>query len=59
MISSKLTMLLSGAALIFYIYIFVTNDNSSFNTLNIGLFIIFLESFINSSISLIKIKKEK
>ncbi|CEQ22596.1 Uncharacterised protein [[Clostridium] sordellii] len=59
MISNKLTMLLSGAALILYIYIFIINDRSSFNTLNIGLFIIFLASFINSLISLIKIKKEK
>lgn len=57
MISNKLRLILSGIAIILCVYIFVTNGKSSFNPLNIGLFIIFAVSFITSLVKQMKDKK--
>ncbi|MCC0654875.1 hypothetical protein IC218_21295 [Clostridioides sp. ES-S-0005-03] len=57
MISSKLKLILSGIAILISFYVFATNGKSSFNALNIGLFLIFAVSFITALVSYMKDKK--
>lgn len=57
MISNKLRLILSGIATILLLYVFITSGKKSFNTINIGLFIMFTASFITSLVSQMKNKK--
>lgn len=57
MISNKIKLILSGILIISFLFIFVSSGKSSFNPLNIGLFIIFALSFITSLVNQVKDKK--
>ena len=57
MIPNKIKLILSGILIISFLFIFVSSGKSSFNPLNIGLFIIFALSFITSLINQVKDKK--
>ena len=57
MIPNKIKLILSGILIILFLFIFVSNGKCSFNTLNIGLFIIFVLSFITSLVNQVKDKK--
>lgn len=55
MIPNKIKLILSGILII--LFLFISNGKSSFNTLNICLFIIFVLSFITSLVNQVKDKK--
>lgn len=57
MISNKLRLILSGIAIILFFYVFISNGKNSFNSVNIGLFLIFIAYFIASLVRQIKDKK--
>lgn len=57
MISNKLRLILSGIAIILFFYVFMSNSKNLFNSVNIGLFIMFITYFIISLVRQIKDKK--
>ena len=57
MSSNKLRLILSGIAIILFFYVFMSNGKDSFNSVNIGLFMIFIVYFITSLVRQIKDKK--